>query len=113
MPRNVHSRPSASKIHPVGLSGRLEAIRAPTTGKAKNSVPPNILPTEKSTSQPLGTCAERARTNRTTLARNMASERLASDQASHQEAARVLILLAPCFDLLRKAATTGRHGRAA
>src|SRR5215210_1408292 len=90
MPRNVHNRPSASKIQPMELSGRLEAIRAPTIGKAKKSAHPNCPPMERSTPQLLGTCAERARTNSTTLARKMASQRPASDHAS-QEARRALI----------------------
>ncbi len=44
--------------------------------------------------EPPGTCADRSRTNSATVAKNMATESPASDQAS-QEAARGLILSTP------------------
>src|SRR5829696_569565 len=73
----------------MGLWGRLEAIRAPTIGKAKKGTMSNRPPTVRLAPQLLGTCADRARTYSGMLAKNIASERPASDQAS-TAAARVL-----------------------
>src|SRR5215218_6633643 len=97
MPRNIHNKPSVRQIQPMGLWGRLEAIRAPTRGKAKKGTKSNRPPMLRLAPQLLGTGAERASTHSATLATNMATERPASDHAS-QEAARVLIppILRPC-----------------
>ena len=94
MPRNAHSSPSARQIQPIGLWERLEAMRAPTTGKAKTGTDTNMSIGVTLASKSPGSRAERASTHSVMLATNMASERPASDQASRAEA-RVLILPAP------------------
>src|SRR5919202_5728014 len=84
---SVQMRPTAKQIQPTEFLGCLEAIRAPTRGKAKKETKIN-----SSLRAPpvLGaSCDEWARKYSTTLARNMATQRPASDQAS-QEAARPL-----------------------
>src|SRR5215204_1709978 len=86
MPKNIHKRPSARRIQPIALRGRLEAIRAPTSGKIRKITPPKRSPTVRFASQLLGMCAERASTSNGTLATNMATERPASDQASKKAA---------------------------
>src|SRR5215208_605490 len=73
----------------MGFRGRLEAIRAPTSGKIRKSTPPKRLPKVRVTSQLLGTRAERMSTYSGTLATNIATERPASDQAS-KKATRAL-----------------------
>src|SRR5215211_1080390 len=92
---NVHTKPSARQIQPMGFMGRLEAIRAPTRGKARKGTKNNSSPRASLVTLLLGTsCAEWARTFSAPLATNMARERPASDHAS-QKAARALILLVP------------------
>src|SRR5687767_500282 len=90
MSMNIHKKPSARQIQPMGLCGRLEAIRAPTIGKAKKGTKLNRPLTVSTLTQLLGDCADRASTYSAALAKNMATETPASDQAS-QEATRVLI----------------------
>src|SRR5215212_1327652 len=87
---SIHRRPSVSKIQPMGLRGRPEAINAPTTANAKKSTWPNRPTKVRLTAQLLGTCADRASTYSGMPAKNKATDRAASDHAS-QEAARVLI----------------------
>src|SRR5215217_1400888 len=96
MPRNVHNRPSARQIQPMGFRGRPEAISAPTTGKAKTGTEVNMSMTVMLSPKVLGSRTERARTKNATLAKNMSIESAASDQASHA-AERVLIPLTPRF----------------
>src|SRR5215211_2001066 len=79
MPVSIHKRPSARMIQPIGLRGRLEAIRAPTSGKTRKGTPPMNLPTERSTSQLPGTCADRVRTNSGKVATHITTQRPASD----------------------------------
>src|SRR5215211_1456791 len=95
MRRNIHNKPSTRQIQPMGLWGRLEAIRAPTKGEAKKGTKSNRPPMLRLAPQLLGTGAERASTHSATLATNMAMERPASDHASHAEATRVLNLPVP------------------
>src|SRR5215218_2592265 len=90
----VHNKPSARQIQPTGLRGRLKEIRAPTTGKARKGTKTNKPAIVRSAPQLTGTGAERARRRSTTLIKNMATERAASDQAS-QVAVRVRILPIP------------------
>src|SRR5215210_9401054 len=94
MPRNVHNRPSARQIQPMGFRGRPEAISAPTTGKAKTGTEVNMSMTVTLSPKVLGSRAERARKNSAMLAKNMAPQRPASDQAS-QGTARPLTLPTP------------------
>src|SRR3712207_1688161 len=106
MAMSIHNKPTARQIQPAGLWGRLEAIRAPTKGKAKKGTKINMPLTKvKLVPQLLGTGAERARRSSATLATNMATQRPASDHAS-QEAARVLILPTPRSCSLAPANTT-------
>src|SRR5918997_5102211 len=91
MPTNIHRRPSARQIHPMGLRGCLEAIRAPTMGKARKDTKLNISPTVPTVTQGVGDFADRMSTSSIAVAKNIARERPASDQAS-QETARGLIL---------------------
>ena len=39
-PPSIHNRPAARQSQPTAFLGRLEAIRAPTSGKAKKRAPP-------------------------------------------------------------------------
>src|SRR5919112_2284635 len=97
---SVHKRPSARQIQPMGFWGRLEAIMAPTTGKARKD-------TENSRSSAmllLGTWTDRARTSSATLAADMASVRQASDHAS--QAVRVFVPPTPRARSLAPAVTT-------
>src|SRR5919112_4638110 len=80
----IHKKPSARQSQPIGFSGRLEAIRAPTSGKTKKRAEPSRPPVVRSASQLLGTCAERASTNSGTLATNTATDKPHSDHASQE-----------------------------
>src|SRR5215208_5744331 len=84
--------PVARQIHPIGLLGRLEAMRVPTIGKARKGMKINRLLTRPLVPQVLGACAERVRMNKAMVVANKAIERAASDQAS-QEAVRLLTLV--------------------
>jgi hypothetical protein len=66
----------------MGLWGRLKAIRAPTTGKAKTGTEINASMTVRPALKLLGTGTKRMRTYSAMLITNMATERPASDQAS-------------------------------
>src|SRR5215210_2856928 len=92
---SVQKRPATRQIQPIGFSGRLEAIRAPTIVKARKGARINRLPMAPPEPQSLEGCATGAVTYKDKMvsmapATNMAPERPASDQAS-QETARVLI----------------------
>src|SRR5918997_4834164 len=91
MERNIHKNPSARQIQPMGLWGRLEAIRAPTRGKAKTGTEVNASMTVRPALKLLGTGVERTRTYSALLITNMATERPARDHAS-QEVARAPLL---------------------
>jgi hypothetical protein len=84
--------PEARQIHPIGLLGRLEAIRAPTMGKARKGMEVNRLVTRPLVPQVVGACADRVRMDKAIFAANRASQRAPSDQAS-QEAVRLLTFL--------------------
>src|SRR5215210_3800810 len=102
---SVHNRPTARQSQPTAFFGRLEAIRAPTSGKAKKRTPPTRPPTPTSALQLLGRSALRARNHSGMVATNIAKVRQASDQASHVEA-RVFALVPPRSRLLVPSATT-------
>jgi hypothetical protein len=92
----------------MGLRGRLEAIRAPTRGKAKKGTETNRSMMERLVAKPPGAsaCAARARTEKNaTLAKNMTIESVASDQASQEPAWR-LIHLTPRSRFLAPVVTT-------
>src|SRR5919107_4449088 len=93
---SVQKRPASKQIQPIGFSGRLEAIRAPTIVKARKGARINRLPMAPPEPQSLESCAAGAVTYKDKMvsmapATNMAPERPASDQAS-QEEARVFTL---------------------
>src|SRR5215211_2895824 len=89
----------------MGLRGRLEAIKVPTTAKAKKSTSPNRLTRVRLTLQLLGTCADWASTYSGMLAKNKATDKAASDHAS-QEVAGMLIPLIPRACSLAPSVTT-------
>src|SRR5215210_1195254 len=91
---NVHDKPSASKIHPTQLRGRLEATSAPTRGKARKGKKLTTLPTAPRVLHSPGESTDRASTCKAIAATNMITESAASDQAS-QAAVRLLIPLTP------------------
>src|SRR5215216_2400361 len=98
---SIHSKLSASKIQPMGLCGRLEAISAPTRGKARKDTKLSVSLTAPTVPQLLVDCAEGARKYNMTFETNMITESAASDEAN--QAVRVLIPptprpcpLAPC-----------------
>src|SRR5215211_5203187 len=96
---SIQKSPTAKQIQPMGLRGRLEAIRAPTKGKARKGSKKTNTMLKPPVPQVIGGCADRGRTMyNATSATNMISERVASDQASHA-AARALIppIPRPCF----------------
>ncbi len=84
--------PEARQIHPIGLLGRLEAMRVPTMGKARKGMEINRLLTGSLVPQVPGGCADRVRMDKAIFAANRASQRAPSDQAS-QEAVRLLTIL--------------------
>src|SRR5215212_2434706 len=81
--RSIHNKPSTSKSQPMGWWGRLEAIRAPTRGKARKDRKTSVSLTVSTVTRSLGHCAEEAGTESTMMGANMVTERPASDQASH------------------------------
>src|SRR5918994_3189861 len=108
MAMSIHKRPSARQIQPIGLWGRLEAIRAPTIGKAEKAKKGNTkMSTPLSPPVPplLGGCTDRVAMSSAAEAADMASERPASDHANH-EAARVLIPPTPRPCSLARSVTT-------
>src|SRR3712207_4051153 len=102
---SVQIKPTARQSQPTAFLGRLEAIRAPTSGKAKKRAPPTSPPTPTSALQLLGRSALRARNHSGMVATNMAKVRPASDQAS-QAAARACPLAPPRSRSFVRSATT-------
>src|SRR5215208_1792984 len=93
---SVQKRPATKQIQPIGFSGRLEAIRAPTIVKVRKGARINRSPMAPPEPQSLERCAAGAVTYKVKMvsmapATNMAPERPASAQAS-QEEARVFTL---------------------
>src|SRR5215207_2240588 len=70
---SVQKRPTARQIQPTGFLGCLEAIRAPTMGKARKET--KINSSLRVSPVLVGSCDEWARTCSTMLARNMATQR--------------------------------------
>ena len=87
--------PATRQIQPMGFPGRLEAIRAPTMGQGKERQYRPQRCAYAPCTQLIGGRTGRVAICKARAARNKATERAASDQASH-EVARVLIPLAPC-----------------
>jgi hypothetical protein len=105
----IQNKPAARQIQPIGFSGRLEAIRAPTRGKARKGKKINRLLKGPAVPQSLEGCVAgpmyKDETVSTAPAKNMATERAASDHAS-QEAARTLLPPPPCPCCLVSVVTT-------
>src|SRR5215203_4933532 len=83
---SVQKRPEARQIQPIGFSGRLEAIRAPTIVKARKGARSKMLAIAPPVPQSLGHFAAGAvtytdKTVSMAPATNMVPERPASDQA--------------------------------
>src|ERR671927_640275 len=91
---NIHNKPSARQIQPMGFSGRLEAIRAPTTGKARKGSKKRKMLVRPPVPQELGGCTDRVIKYNTTVATNITAESAPSDHAS-QVAVRRLISPTP------------------
>src|SRR5215216_370842 len=88
---SIQKSPTAKQIQPMGLWGRLEAIRAPTKGKARKGTMKTNTMLKPPVPQVIGGCADRGRMMYiATFATNMISERVASDQPGHA-AVRALI----------------------
>jgi hypothetical protein len=88
---SIQKSPTAKQIQPIGLWGRLEAIRAPTKGKARKGTMKTNTMLKLPVPQVIGGCADRgSMMYNATFATNMISERVESDQASHA-AVRALI----------------------
>src|ERR687893_2158254 len=88
----IQMMPTARHIQPMGFSGRLEAIRAPTRGKARKGSNKMSTALSPPVPQVLGGSTDRVAMYSATDAAAMTTERPASDQAS-QEAVRALIPL--------------------
>jgi hypothetical protein len=88
---SIHKKPAVRQIQPIGFKGRLEAIRAPTRGKARKgrkiTRPPMSPPVPHVLGDRVAGASYKDMMVSATLAKNMATERPASDQAS-REAAR-------------------------
>src|SRR5215213_8366702 len=96
---SIQKSPTAKQIQPIALWGRLEAIRAPTKGKARKGTMKTNKMLKPPVPQVIGGCADGGRMMyNATFATNMISERVASDQASHA-AVRALMppIPRPCF----------------
>src|SRR5919206_3658469 len=91
---SIQKMPMARHIQPMGFSGRLEAIRAPTTGKARKGNRKMSTALRPPVPQELGGCTDRVTKYNTTVATNITTESAPSDHAS-QEAVRVLIAPTP------------------
>src|SRR5918997_2443887 len=87
---SIQKVPTARQIQPIGFSGRLDAIRAPTTGKARKESREITWPLSPPVPQGLGTCMDLAGMYNAIVAANMANERPARDQASKAEVRRLI-----------------------
>src|SRR5918998_2511470 len=101
---SIHKKPAVRQIQPIGFWGRLEAIRAPTRGKAKKGKkitrPPISPPVPHVLGDRVAGAPYKDMMVSTTLAKNMATERPASDQASQEAVRRLIPLpLCPCSSL--------------
>src|SRR5215212_4290728 len=92
---SIQKRPAVRHIQPMGFLGRLEAIKAPTKGKARKGTNSNRPPTAAQVLEGrVSGAPDKDKRVSTTPATNIVRESPASAQAS-QEAARDLIPPAP------------------
>src|SRR5829696_2022340 len=107
---SIQNRPETRQIQPIGFSGRLEAIRAPTRGKARKGRKISREPRGPAVPQSLEVegCVVAPTYNDDTVSTapttNMAIEKPASDHAS--QVARVLVPRTPLSRCLAPAVTT-------
>src|SRR5215211_2378264 len=96
----IQNRPAARQIQPMGFSGRLEEIRAPTRGKAKKGEKISRPLRGPVVPQSLGACvtvpACKDKTVSAAPTRNMVTQTAASDHASKAVRALVPPDLRPC-----------------
>src|SRR5918997_6088074 len=103
---SIQMMPAARHIQPMGFLGCLEAIRAPTKGKArKGNRKTKMMLTIPLVPQELGGCAGRVAMYRPMVATHEMSESVASDQASRAALWR-LIPPTPCLCSLSPSVTT-------
>src|SRR5918998_5930271 len=110
---SIQMMPAARHIQPMGFLGCLEAIRAPTKGKArKGNRKTKMMLTTPPVPQELGGCAGRVAMYRPMVATHEMSESVASDQASRAALWR-LIRPTPrlCCLALSVTTTTLQHYR--
>src|SRR5215203_5519623 len=91
---SIQKKPTARQIQPMGLSGRLEAIRAPTKGKARKGSEKMSTALRPPVPQELGGCTDRVTKSLPSCCTNITSESAPSDHAS-QVAVRRLISPTP------------------
>src|SRR5215207_5184003 len=108
---SIQKMPAARQIQPIGFPGRLEAIRAPTMGKARKGSKKIKTSLSPPVPQVLGSCTDRVATYSATDVAHRRSERPASDQASQEEIRPLIGLAPPSFDL-SQAQTVARARRA-
>jgi hypothetical protein len=82
---SIQKMPTARQIQPIGFSVRLDAIRAPTTGKARKGSRKSNSPLSPPVPQGLGTSTDLAGIYNAMLATNMANERPARNQAGQED----------------------------
>src|SRR5215203_2429462 len=87
---SIQKKPTARQIQPMGLSGRLEAIRAPTKGKARKGSKKMSTALRPPVPQELGGCTDRVTKNNMTAATNITTESAPSDHASQVEGLRLI-----------------------
>src|SRR5215217_1606301 len=84
---SIQKRPAVRQIQPMGLWGRLEAIRAPTRGKARKGTNINRPPTVPQVLEGrVSGAPDKDNRVSATPATNIVRESPASDQASQEEA---------------------------
>src|SRR5215218_4762279 len=107
---NIQNSPETRQIQPIGFSGRLEAIRAPTRGKARKGKKITRMPRGPAVPQSLEVegCVASPTYNDDTVSAapttNMAIEKPANDHA--HRVARVLVPPTPLSRCLAPAVTT-------
>jgi len=111
---SIQKSPAVRQIQPMGLWGRLEAIRAPTIGKArkgkKSTKPPRALAVPQSLEGCVAGASDKDRTVSVQPPTNMATETAASDQASQGQrgySSHRLLVSVP-LSLLAQHHSTGR-----
>src|SRR5215218_5570166 len=88
---SIQKRPAVRQIQPTGFLGRLEAIRAPTRGKARKGTNTNRPPTVPQVLEGrVSGASDKDNRVSATPATNIVRESPASDQASQEEARNLI-----------------------